>query len=72
MFNFKSLNVPLLVGLSNKSFLAKIIEDDNLKERFTATVIANMISVLNGADILRVHNVKLHSSAIKMLPDWAI
>ena len=67
LFNFKSLNVPLLVGLSNKSFLAKIIEDDNLKERFTATVIANMISVLNGADILRVHNVKETKKSLKII-----
>ena len=66
LFNFKSLNVPLLVGLSNKSFLAKIIEDDNLKERFTATVIANIVSVLNGADILRVHNVKETKKSLKI------
>ncbi len=67
LFDFKSLNVPLLVGLSNKSFLAKIIEDDNLNERQTATVIANMVSVLNGADILRVHEVKETKKLLKII-----
>ena len=67
LFEFKSLNVPLLVGLSNKSFLAKIIEDDNLKERFVATIVANIVSVLNGADILRVHNVKEIKKSLKII-----
>jgi dihydropteroate synthase len=67
LFDFKSLNVPLLVGLSNKSFLAKIMEDDNLNERLTATIIANTVSVLNGADILRVHDVKETKKSLKII-----
>lgn len=67
LFEFKSLNVPLLVGLSNKSFLAKIIDDVDLDERLIATIVADMISVLNGADILRVHNVKETKKSLKII-----
>lgn len=67
LFDFKSLNVPLLVGLSNKSFLAKIMEDENLNERPVATVVANMISAINGADILRVHDVKETKKSLKIM-----
>ncbi len=67
LFEFKSLNVPLLVGLSNKSFLAKIIDDVDLDERLIATIVANIVSVLNGADILRVHNVKETKKSLKII-----
>ena len=67
LFEFKSLNVPLLVGLSNKSFLAKIIDDVDLDERLIATIVANIVSVLNGADILRVHNVKEIKKSLKII-----
>ena len=67
LFEFKSLNVPLLVGLSNKSFLAKIIDDVDLDERLIATIVANIVSVLNGADILRVHNVKKKKKSLKII-----
>ena len=67
LFEFKSLNVHLLVGLSNKSFLAKIIDDVDLDERLIATIVADMISVLNGADILRVHNVKETKKSLKII-----
>ena len=58
LFEFKSLNYPLLVGLSNKSFLAKIMKDEKPEERVSANITANVLAALNGADILRVHNVK--------------
>lgn len=58
LFEFKSLDYPLLVGLSNKSFLAKVIKNENREERFSANIAANVIAAVNGADILRVHNVK--------------
>jgi len=67
LFEFKSLNVPLLIGLSNKSFLAEIIGTKNLNERPAATIAANIISVINGADIVRVHDVKETKKVLKVL-----
>lgn len=55
LFEFKGLGLPILIGLSRKSFLGKILnlEVDN---RDIATVIAESLSVSNGATIVRTHN----------------
>ncbi len=66
LFDFKSLNVPVLMALSNKSFLAKVIGTEDFNERLTATIVANIVSVINGADILRVHDVKETVKALKV------
>jgi dihydropteroate synthase len=54
---FSALDAPILVGLSRKSFLGDIL---NLpaEERLEGTIAANAIAILNGADIIRVHDVK--------------
>jgi len=53
---FKRLGYPLLIGLSNKSFIDKIIPTP-VKERLYGTIAANVIAILNGVNIIRVHNV---------------
>jgi dihydropteroate synthase len=55
--DFKSLGFPILVGLSRKSFLGNLLQL-KINERDTATVIAETAAVLNGARIIRTHNVK--------------
>lgn len=67
LFEFRSLNIPVLVGLSNKSFLSKVIEDEKLESRIVPSVVANMLCFINGADILRVHNVKEVVNALKVV-----
>jgi dihydropteroate synthase len=54
---FSAFGAPILVGLSRKSFLGDIL---NLpaEKRLEGTVAANAIAILNGADIIRVHDVK--------------
>jgi dihydropteroate synthase len=54
---FAELGPPVLIGPSRKSFLGAMI-DVPAEERLTATIAANTAAVLNGADILRVHDVK--------------
>jgi dihydropteroate synthase len=54
---FKSLGLPILLGLSRKSFIGKILGVD-VDKRLIPTVAANSIAVYNGADILRVHDVE--------------
>jgi len=50
------LGRPVVVGLSRKSFLGRIL-DLPANERLEGTIAANAISVVNGADVLRVHDV---------------
>ncbi len=48
---------PILVSVSNKSFLGKILGKENPKDRLFGSLAAESISVVNGADIIRTHNV---------------
>lgn len=63
---FKNLEAPILVGLSRKSMLYKPL---NIKpdDALNATTSANTIALLNGANILRVHDVKEAMEAIKIV-----
>ncbi|MCD6136357.1 dihydropteroate synthase, partial [Candidatus Bipolaricaulota bacterium] len=54
---FRELDVPILVGLSRKSFLGEIL-DLPTSERLEGTIAANAIAIVNGADIIRVHDAK--------------
>ena len=51
------LKMPLLVSVSNKSFIGKILKKDNPADRLAGSLTAEMVCVLNGADIIRTHNV---------------
>ena len=64
--NLKSIKqkFPLLVSVSNKSFVGEIISKDNPSDRIFGSVAAEAISVLNGADIIRTHNVGATKDAI--------
>jgi len=63
---FKSLGKPILVGPSKKSFIAKILGED-FKSRSTGTLAINVMAAERGANILRVHDVKETSQALKIL-----
>lgn len=62
---FSKLNYPVMIGLSRKSFIGKSLNLD-VKERDTATVIMETISVLNSARIIRTHNVKYCVQMVKL------
>jgi dihydropteroate synthase len=62
---FRSLGRPVLVGLSRKSFIGTIL-DKPVEERLIGTVAANMLALVNGADILRVHDVSEAVDAVKI------
>jgi len=62
---FKALGCPILVGASRKSFIGKITGLD-VDERLEGTIAANVIAVMNGAEILRVHDVKECKRAIQI------
>jgi dihydropteroate synthase len=54
---FKVLDLPLLVGVSRKSFLGKILNQPDPEQRLWGTAAACCASIVGGADILRVHDV---------------
>ncbi|MBN1861180.1 MAG: dihydropteroate synthase [Candidatus Thermoplasmatota archaeon] len=55
--SFKSLGCPILVGPSRKSFIGAIT-GLSVKERLEGTIAAVTIAVINGANMVRVHDVK--------------
>ncbi len=63
---FKNLATPILVGISRKSMLYKPLETTP-QLALNATTSANTIALLNGANILRVHDVKEAMEAIKIV-----
>jgi len=54
---FKVLEKPLLIGASRKSMLYKLL-NTSAKDALNATTAINAIALMNGAHILRVHDVK--------------
>jgi dihydropteroate synthase len=52
----KSLGYPILLGLSKKRFINEIYESTP-EDRNEGTMAANTVGILNGANIIRVHNV---------------
>ena len=62
---FKMLDVPLLAGLSRKSSIYKTL-DISSEEALNGTTVLNTIALMNGADILRVHDVKQAKEAVKL------
>jgi len=64
---FKEFELPLLIGLSRKSFLGTISDEPDPAAREAETITANIIAILNGVSIIRVHNVKNAVKSIKVL-----
>lgn len=53
----QALSLPILVGVSRKSFMTPILHQDNAKKRIWGTAAACYGAIARGADILRVHDV---------------
>ncbi len=60
------LGLPILVGLSRKSVLGQVTGND-VDARLYASVAAAVISVMKGAKIVRVHDVKATVEALKVV-----
>ncbi|MGK7931388.1 MAG: dihydropteroate synthase [Microcystaceae cyanobacterium] len=54
---FQTLNCPILVGVSRKSFIGHILQQSDPKKRIWGTAAAHCLAIAQGADILRVHDV---------------
>ena len=64
--NLKSIKqqYPILISVSNKSFIGKLLGKENISDRLFGSLAAEVVSVLNGADIIRTHNVAETKDAI--------
>lgn len=62
---FQKLGYPILLGVSRKSFINKIFPVE-MNERLEGTVAANTIGIINGANILRVHDINENLRAVKI------
>ena len=63
---FLDLNLPILVGLSRKSFIQNFI-NENKSKTLPCSITLALSSYLKGANILRVHDVKETLDAINIL-----
>ena len=63
---FQNLKVPVLVGISRKSFIYKTLEIDAI-EALNGTTSLNTIALLKGAKLLRVHDVKEAVECVKLI-----
>jgi dihydropteroate synthase len=61
---FEALGCPQLIGLSRKAMLGAILEGRAVDQRLFAGVAATAIAVLNGARIVRTHDVKATCDAV--------
>ena len=64
---FSSFWLPLLVGSSRKSFIGKINKIDNPKDRLAGSIASMTAAIINGANIVRVHDVKESKEAAQVI-----
>ncbi len=62
---FEKLKCPVLVGVSRKSFVYRSIGTSS-ENALTGTIVMNTIALMNGASILRVHDVKEAKETIQL------
>lgn len=65
---FRALECPILVGISRKSMLYKLL-GTSPEEALNATSVLNTFALLQGADILRVHDVKEAIECVKIVQE---
>jgi dihydropteroate synthase len=64
--DFKELGRPVLIGTSMKSFIGKLT-DMPLEERVEGTLASLAVAIMNGADVLRVHDVRRAKKVLKIV-----
>lgn len=66
---FQQLNKPLMVGLSRKASIYRTL-GITAEEALNGTTVMHTIALLNGATILRVHDVKEAMQAVKLFTEY--
>jgi len=57
--------LPVVLGLSRKSFIGKVLGAD-VDHRLTGTIVSNVVGLMRGASVLRVHDLSEHREAIAL------
>jgi dihydropteroate synthase len=68
---FKRFEKPLLVGISRKSMLYRIL-NSTPERALNATTVAHTLALLNGADMLRVHDVKEAKEVVEIIKKYVV
>ena len=66
---FQIFKRPIMFGISNKSFVGNILNIKNPDKRVNGSVISSLFSIMNGANIIRTHNVK---ETVEMIKLWRV
>jgi dihydropteroate synthase len=63
---FVYFGYPVLVGVSRKAFIGEILNLKDPTERLTGTIAATSIAVVNGANVIRAHDIREAKMAVKI------
>lgn len=66
LHQFETFELPLLVGISRKRMIWNLL-DSTVEESLNGTTALNTYALLQGADILRVHDVKAATEAVRIV-----
>ena len=64
--NFHSLGFPILVGNSKKKFIKEISGKNDTKERIGGTIASSIYLMMQGVQILRIHDVDEMIQGVKV------
>ncbi len=64
--HFRHFGLELLVGASNKSTIGAITQEQDTKDRLSGTLSLHLVALLNGANMLRVHDYRAHVDMLRI------
>ena len=67
LHEFQELGCPILIGTSRKSFIGNLTGGLPVTERLEGTLVSLAVAIMNGANIVRVHDVKETKRAIQVV-----
>ncbi len=70
LHRLKTLNHPILISVSRKSFLWPITGRERVEDRLYGSIAATAIAIMNGANVIRTHDVSETRDAVKVA-EWA-
>jgi dihydropteroate synthase len=66
LHEFKSLGLPICIGVSRKAFIGAVLSLPEPKDRLVGSLALNVIATCSGARIVRVHDAKETTEAVKI------
>ena len=67
LYRLRVLKKPILIGISRKSFIGKILNIEDPEERLYGSLACEAAAILNGADVIRTHNVPESKQVAKIM-----